>query len=499
MALDVTPGEIVTFQRDELRDRYLRDYANRVPDADVGPGTQPYVDASIAADGAMVLMNDAVTIGRGTNLRTSAGQWLKDIGETEGIFPRPAVGANGFVQIEASVGGGTILAGDELTEPTSGLRYRVTTTSLYTNGSLVPVIGIDTGPSTNLEPGTVLVFSAPRPGIAPNATVFEQTDGSGLSGGRNADDDEAYRNLIIAARSNPAASGNDAAYQRAIESTPGIAVEKAFTYPAILGTGTTGFTFTMRASSGASRAPNATEIAAVLANLIGQMPADDGIFACSITEQGVNVTVAVRWKKGAASWVDVSPWPDYIAGDKVLVDGALSPTATTFRVTTGTSTTSPVAGQTIGIFDPSTQTFIRKRIASVTTVVANKSWTLTIDTTNNASDTNYVPQGGQAVSPWSDSLDSVIPAVQGYFDGLGPGEQVATFLDPGSRQKRQPESPDEWPNTIGNNVLNPIFDLSTIADASLLEPTIPYATGIGTPGVFSYMLTLADLAIFPMD
>ena len=60
MALDETPGEIVTRTRDQIRDQYLRDYALRIPTADVGPDTLPYVDASGLADAEMVLVNDAV-------------------------------------------------------------------------------------------------------------------------------------------------------------------------------------------------------------------------------------------------------------------------------------------------------------------------------------------------------------------------------------------------------------------------------------------------------
>ena len=65
MALDETPGVIVTRTRDQIRDQYLADYQLRIPTADVGPDTLPYVDASGLADAEMVLVNDAVVIGRG--------------------------------------------------------------------------------------------------------------------------------------------------------------------------------------------------------------------------------------------------------------------------------------------------------------------------------------------------------------------------------------------------------------------------------------------------
>ena len=130
MALDETPGVIVTRTRDQIRDQYLADYQLRIPTADVGPDTLPYVDASGLADAEMVLVNDAVVIGRGTVLQDSAGAWLLKIGTDEGVTPRPAVGGSGFVNVTTSTGGANILAGTEIREPKSGLRFRVTATAL---------------------------------------------------------------------------------------------------------------------------------------------------------------------------------------------------------------------------------------------------------------------------------------------------------------------------------------------------------------------------------
>jgi uncharacterized phage protein gp47/JayE len=498
MALEETPGEILTKTRDQVRDQFTRDYQLRVPSADVGEGTQPYVDGSNVADATMLLYNDAVVIGRGTNLRTSAGTWLREIGEPEGIFARPAVGSSGFVEVVTSAGTWTILAGTELRDQKSRLRFKVLTTALYGNGALVPVTGIDKGPATNLDAGTILQFTAPPPGVSPSAEVAEASDGSGLSGGRDADDDAAYRRLIAARRADPPASGNDAEYQRAIQNVPGVAVEKAFTIPAILGPGTTAFVFTMRPSKlGASRVPNGAEIATVLEYVIGQEPADDGIFACSILEVPVVVALKVTWAKGAPSWVDVTPFPTYISGDKVLIDGAVAPTTTTVRLTTATSTTTPQVGQTIGFYDAANAVFRRKRISVVAVVVANKSWDIEVDTANNASDTSYAPVVGTAASPWSESLDALVGPVLGHFEEFGPGEQVASLPDPGRRQRRQPESPAVWPSVIGNRLIQPVLAATSyVADADLQEPTVPFATPVGTPGVLSKLLTLGDLCAF---
>ncbi len=498
MALDVTPGEIAVKTRDQFRDDYLRDYSLRVPTADVGPGTQPFVDASTFADGAMILANDAIVIGRGTNTRTSGGVWLKTIGESEGVFERPAVGSSGAVAIVTSTGGGTILYGTELLEKNSGLRFKtISPSALYVDGDEVEVAGVDTGPGTNFRAGTILLFQAPPPGVSINTVVVLQNDGSGLSGGRDADSDELYRLLIEARRANPPASGNDAEYARVIESTPGISVEKAFTFPAILSPGTTCFCFTKRpAKAGNSRIPNPTEIATVYDYLIGHMPADDSIFACTLTAQPVTAALRVTWAPGALAWYDVDPWPSYLVGDMVVVDAAVTPTPTTFRLTTATSTTTPLVGQTIGFYDASVQLFQRKRIGTVSVVSAGLSWDITADTSNAASDTSYTPFVGQVVSPYSGSLDALVPAIISYFDGLGPGEQVATFPDPGRRQRRQPSSPTTWPSTINSKLIAPILAVTAIENATVLLPANPFSTTVGTPGVQSFLITLGDLCAF---
>ena len=498
MALDETPGEIVTRTRDQIRDQYLRDYALRIPTADVGPDTLPYVDASGLADAEMVLVNDAVVIGRGTVLRDSAGAWLLKIGEDEGVSPRPAVGGSGFVTVTTSSGGATILAGTEIREPKCGLRFRVTATALYTSSTAVPLTGIDTGNATNLRAGTAVTFTAPPPGVSAAATIATASDGSGLSGGRPADDDATYRALIASRRANPPAAGNDAEYQSAGKKTPGVSVEQVFTWPAVKGTGTIAVSFTLLTSaSSTSRIPNATEIALAESYVKGQEPFDDGAFWCSLVAQPVTVGLAVTWATPATSWVDGDlAWPLWVSGDKVIVDGAVTPTATTCRLTTATATSTPQVGQTIGFFDAANRVFRRKKILTVVVVVATKSWTLTFDTTNNASDTSYAPVVGTAASPWADSLDTLTAPVVAYVNGLGPGEQVATLPDPGQRQRRQPTSPVKWPSVVTTRLLTGVFALSSVEDLSMLEPTTPYATTVGTPGVLAYLITLGDLCAF---
>ena len=241
---------------------------------------------------------------------------------------------------------------------------------------------------------------------------------------------------------------------------------------------------------------NAAQVALAEAYVKGQFPADDGGFACTLLEQTVDVALSITWAASALTWTDATPWPPYVPASKVRVSNAVAPTTTSCRLFTGISTTVPQVGQTIGFFDRPNKTFRRKKILTVSVVTPNLVWDVTFDTTNNASDVTYAPVIGTAASPWSDSLDTLIEPIVGYFDTLGPGEQVASFPDPGQRQRRSPQSPTSWPNTITNRILAPLFDLTSIEDLDLEEPATPLNTTVGVPGVLAYLMTLGDLAAF---
>jgi uncharacterized phage protein gp47/JayE len=500
VAVDL-PGEIVVFDRDQIVAQYLRSYKLRVPEADVGPGTAPYIDAHIHADQMMVVYQDARVIGNGTNLDTSRGTRLEQIGAAEDV-PRPeASPSTGYVDITTSTGGATILQNDELLDEQSGLRFYCMTTALYTSDKPAPIAAVDTGPSTNLAAGTILKWSNPRPGCSRYATVRETSDGEGLTGGRDQATDEEWIEIIKENRANPPASGNDATYRKAVRKTPGLQVEQVFTYPAMGGPGTTAIAFTLKpATPGGSRIPNAAQIALVEANLKAEFPGDDGIFVLSIIGQSVEIAIEVEWRRGAAAWSDVTPWPAWVTSDPVRVKSGVTPTATTFRVgTTSTDTTTPQVGQTIGLYDADEGIFRLKRIGAISVVVANRSWDLTIDTSEAVSDTSLIPTIGDLVSPWSDSLDALAEPIIAAMDGIGPGEQVATFYDPGIRQRRQPQSPAEWPSILTNKVLmDDVFDLIQVGDAGLLLPaSTPYETTVGTLLVSVNILELGGFAVFP--
>lgn len=487
--------------RNELRDQYLRDVAFYSDGAqDVGDGSQPWIDGSVLADQLVPAYLRIKTSGENLVLTKSTSaateSWAASKGQTERIG---AIGASGYVQISASTGGTTIFAGDELRETSTGLRFQVSETGTYADEDVVPVTGLDTGTATNLDPGTVLTWTSPRPGCGSTATVWEDADGSGLSGGRAEETDAEVIARLIEAGRNPPASGNDAQYQALVKATPGLAVQQGFTYPAILGPGTVGIAFTLQpAIPGGDRIPNAAQMTLVENWLQSQVPHDDQFFVCTLTSEPVDVAMEVQWQEGADDWTDTVPWPPYYSGTSAIkVTAVTSATYFTLGRASGnySGAQQPIAGQTIAFFDASNRTFSKKRILSFT---GTGPWVITVDPTNNVSDLTFTPAVGDRAMPHSPSLELVLDPVLSYFDTLGPGEQVASFFDAGYRQRRTPAPPKSWPSTVGARLINGVQDLAAVADASLQEPTTPLACPVGTAATESYLHQLRGLAVFAL-
>jgi len=504
MALDVLPGTIGVKTRDEWIAAYKRSYKLRDPDASTDEGTQPHIDATSIADQLAILSENARQIGRLIPLSEVTGSRLDQRAAELGMPPRfPDIGSSGFVAAQTAAGGSTIESGDELTDADSNeLRFQCTRTATYFNGDPVPIAAISVGPQTNLDAGTLLQWSAPRPGCSPNALVVEQTDGSGLSGGRVAESDDELRQRISDTLANPAAAGNDAAYQRLVENSQGhgVAVQKAFTFAAASGAGTIGVAFTLKpATVGGSRVPNAALIDTVRDYVVGLLPGDDQYLEVALVAQPLSITLDVQWATGAADWVDAIRWPVRAAAGAgaIVVTAATSATDFTLGRDIGGSYTgvpAPVAGQNVGFYDRAAQVFRRKRIG---TVVGAGPWSITVDTANAASDTSYTPVVGQRACPWSDSLDLLVAPIVSFFGTFGPGEQQATFFDPGVRQRRNPPSPKTWPSVVSNRLAGDILKEPPIQDAIVREGLGTVAT-IGTPGATAYLIELEFIAAFPL-
>jgi hypothetical protein len=238
------------------------------------------------------------------------------------------------------------------------------------------------------------------------------------------------------------------------------------------------------------------------ATLAGTFYGDDVQIGITLAEEAATLKIRATWKKAAAGWASAVVWPPYNSGVGVVVSNAVTIAAAGFRVTSDSDTTAPVVGQVIGLFNVTsnvngavTPAFEQKTIESVTEVVANRTWDLTFDMTAGASSL-FVPANGALVSPWSDSLNLIVPPIVGYFDAMGPGEMLDPLPDPGRRARRQPENPEAWPSEISNKIDALVQAVDAVRSATLVEPASTEATSTGTLGVLAYLRRLTDMAVY---
>jgi hypothetical protein len=488
MSTDDLPSEFFVPSRDEIALQYQRDYKFHQPTAVVGAGTAAAARGNALADTLLPLYADAKAVAQDAKLADMTEAGLNKEATAIGIATRlPPSAATGYVTITASTGGGTIQAGDELRDPKTQIRARVLRTDLYTQGSSCAIETIDTGPTANLAEGTRMTWVTQRPGIGSTATVAGQ-NGAGLEGGRDQETLDEMRARIADAKANPASAGNDAEIRKVVRETPNVPVQEVFTYACSDGPGTTAYAFTLRpATAGGSRAPSSAQVGLTLANVIGELPKDDGIIACLTVEEPTYTELAVRWVADAPGWADISPWPSSVT----LVLSAGLTDAYNFSVST-----EPKVGATFALYNPDTGKFSRKKVLSYSPVMGG--YAVVCDQTNGASDA-YLPVALQAVSPWSDSLDLLLPPLVGVYDGVGPGEMVASFFDEGMRQKRNPATnPRRYPHTLTGKSFDPVEDIPDVDELQVNSPTLPYVTPVGTLNVSVNLLTLGDIAVYPL-
>lgn len=488
---DTVTDKLITMRRDEIRDRYLRDYALRNPAADTAEGSAVWLDASTFADVELINHANAAMIARNLSASTARGAALDEKLDEAGTKRLPATGASGYVTITASGSGCRIEQDDEI--KIGGKRYRCAVGDLYADQADVPVYGFDTGPSTDQRAGTIGKWTRPRPGLAQEATVAT----GGLTGGHDVESDEEAQARLRKLKASPPASGNDAHWRTAALECPGVPVEEVFTFPAVKGPGVKAIAFTLRASKlGGDRIPTALHRALMKQHLVTRFGVEDGCMIVALTRLAKTPILQVRWSQSGAGWVDATPFPAASFVRVTAVTDALS-----FQVD---SIAEPQAGQRIALFDATTGTFKRKSIASVSGTAGG--WDLVCDDALGVSDAAYVPVVDQCVSPWSTSLDLLVAPLQKYIDGCGPGEQVASFFDPGLRQRRQPPSPESWSSEISTRLIEGLFAVRAVGSVRLVglaNPTgvtvnaIPYQTPVGVATVSCNLVTLGDLAVYP--
>lgn len=499
--IDKVPPRFEIPTRNELVEAHKKFRRMRNPTIDTSDGGEPDIDARVTADSLLPQAAHARKIADCALVSTAYGDAIATWGAIHGVEPGLPAGATGFVRISASVGGTLIQEGDALYEKNQGTgpRYECSITSRYFNGGAVPIRAVDTGFVTNKPPGTVLVWAGNVPGLHPQCTVIEQEDGSGLSGGRPAASSAEHQQAILDKLRDPPGASN-AAHYRFEAKRAGVAVAQAFSYSAIRGPGTIGIAFLVPpASPVETMSPQEDQMRIVGQHIESLFGADDGVLMMVVENELVTIAYKIKWRPSGVGWYDAQPWPEYVeAGSGAhVIDSVVS--ATEFGIRTDDDSYSgvpdPAVGSTIALYDATTGRFSRKRIGSI---AGSGPWTITADTTNGASDEDYVPVEGQRVSPWSTNLDAISAVVIETFKGLGPGEIFSMPQADGYRRARVPNAPEEWPHSLTEELLeSPInsANIPQVFDRQLMEGA-GSSPSLGTLGVLVNRLRLGDLAIF---
>lgn len=494
MALQDLPNGFYTPTRQQLIDQYQRDVKIRQPGALTGTGTKALFDGTLLADLLLPLYADAASAARNADMDAMTFSGLQIEAASIGIPSLlPATGGAGAIILQASGGGTNLLENDEIKDDATGLRFRVVQTGLYTDQQPVQIVGFDTGPATNLAPGTLMKWTVQRAGCGAKALIAAQSDGiTGLKGGRDAETQGELKDRIRDAHANPAAAGNEGQYRLFVTATPGIGVQEVFCFAAINGPGTVAYVFTMRPSTpGATRAPTAGQIAFVYAYLVGQLPKDDSIFPLILIEVPLTVVLNVTWQSTSAGWMDQTTWPTFEAP---LAKVTAVTDSTHFTVT---SIAAPIIHANFAFYSAALGKYFRKNVLTATNLGGN-SWAIVCDTSNGVSDTSYIPSVNEPFCPWSDSLQDLAPPVLVEFGKLGPGEQRGPFFDAGLRWRRSPSPNVSWPSSLTARAFGGIYAIPSVADFQVQSPTFPSVCPVGIPGISVNVQTLGRLLAWPL-
>jgi hypothetical protein len=510
-------AELPFKNKDEWTSLMQRRAVNRNPDIDVAEGS--FHHGFLSTIGEALAIQSSVAKGTAQSIPLS----LMTEEECEAKFgkrvPRGKESYSyGSITISTAPGGTTIYVGDILKDDDTkqSVVFTGTSNTTYLDGEKVPVKSVDPGAGTNIAIGKRMTWSTIRPGCYATAIVAASASGNGISGGRDTETLEEWKDRISDNLANPAGHCNEAEIIAIVEDSSGrvlangkrslghgVAVEKAFAFPALYGSGTCGIVYLIKREHWwESRIPTSEQDAAI-SDYVNDP--ENGLpisFPTSLerTEnQDVNVDLRVSLDRASTQWSDFAPWPSYTArgsGCKVISSASSS---TSFSIRTDdndyTGETSPSAGNTIALFDRSNGKVVRKRILSVS---GTGPWSLTINSSADASDTTYTPVVGQAVFPWFDALPSVIDEIGKHISRLGCGEMnawVPSVPGDGVRRWRYPRpQPNRYNTEVTARVANDVTNNVAGVVATFLAAS-PSAT-LNNTGSFSFVFRLADVGIY---
>ena len=268
------------------------------------------------------------------------GQWSR----RTGLKPRPAAGGSGPVDVVATVGS-TFVGSTTIPDPVAtfgtddaGLRYQVLYTEVVgvSGTARIEVVGVDTGPNTNLEPGATL-----KPANGPIGWTVPGIVATKFRGGRLDETDAELARRIAWWLRHKQAAGNNADFRGWAEGATA-SVEAAFEYAAAAHAGSIFLALTQARGNvrgPLGRIPSVGTITAVRAAVTppGSSQVPSHPYVLVTPTNGVACDTVARLSMPRASdtgWADLDVWPGTNDdGDPVTV--TLVTNQQDFRITIG--------------------------------------------------------------------------------------------------------------------------------------------------------------------
>ena len=436
-------------------------------------------------------------------------EWLRNFHAVQtGVTPRPASGGSGPVAVSA-LSGTTFVGSTDIGDPAAstltdeaGLRYQVLYTVVIgvSGTGEIEVVGIDTGPKTNLRAGAKL-----KPASGPIGFSGPGIVSLDFRGGNVADTDAVIARRVRWRKRHKQGGGNAAQF-RAWAEDASSAVGAAFIYPCALEAGTTLVSVlqtrgTVKGPTG--RVPSVGTLAAVRARIVppGSPDVPGFVFVDAVGFVATSVDLVSRLAMPRASnagWESLDAWPGTNDdGDPVTITTLT--TQTNFRITIPSNSPALPAGVTqpsLMAWNASLSRFELLKVQSVV-LFAGSVYTVTL-----AAAPSVTLAVGTWISPGTEQADTLGETVEAYFDSLGPGEVVE--LDEtlvGSRAQRFPLPTEEFPQRAGSAIETFFDDAlgSALSDRDLpyvstTTPAVPADPALG-PG----LLVPGKVAVYALD
>lgn len=414
------------------------------------------------------------------------GHWCR----RTGLTPRPAAGGSGSVLVSATVGS-TFVGSTTIGDPAAtfgiddaGLRYQVLYTEVAPASPLLPdgtssevkleVIGIDSGPRTNLDVGAQI-----KPANGPIGWTVPGVVTAKFRGGRFDETDAELARRIAWWLRHKQSAGNNPDFRGWAEKSTA-SVEAAFVYACAVHAGSVFLACTQARGNvrgPLGRIPSVGTLTTVRAAVTPpgspQVPAHP--FVLAVPTVGVACDAVARLAMPRASdtgWADLEVWP-------ATNDNGDPTTVTTltnqqdFRVTIGTGTDAPPSGTTprLMVWDATISRF-EALVVQAVTLIAGQVYRVQLS----APPATTIAVGSY-ISPENAQLDVIGETIERYFDTLGPGEIVdldTSFV--GARAARFPDAAEEFPQRTGSALETMLDDALGSALSARDLPFVSLAT-----------------------